>query len=229
MIKVLRVFAAAILLLMAVLLWMGAHPVAAGVSLVAVVVLLCWEAVIRAVDRSRARVLPKELERLAWRSDETAVAFIWRFRRGRESRVRILRSEEGYADRRKSTGHDQTVVFDAQGDQAVDRHVQPRRTYFYSFLVERPAGRPAIVRLEIPTLSPEERRQIEATHDGPEVLWDYQRDGLTTSVWHGWGGSRTASAAVLGEILGGIATEAVFAVAELFAGERLPEDWVEVE
>lgn len=226
MIKVLRVFAGAVLLFAAVAFWMGVHPVAAGVSLAAAVVLLGWEAILRAFDRGHASVLPKELARLAWRSDETAVAFIWRFRRGRETRVRILRSEEGYADRRKSTGHDQTVVFDAQGDQAVDRHVQPRRTYFYSFLVERPVGRPTIVRLEIPTLSPEERRQIEATHDGPEVLWGYQRDGLWTASHHG---RMSPSAAVLGEILGGIATEAVFAVAELFAGERLPEEWVEVE
>ena len=226
MIKVLRVFAGAVLLFAAVAFWMGVHPVAAGVSLAAAVVLLGWEALLGAFDRGHARVLPKELERLAWRSDETAVAFIWRFRRGREYRVRILRSEEGYADRRKSTGHDQTVVFDAQGDQALDPYVQPRRTYFYSFLVERTVGRPAIVRLEIPTLSPEERRQIEATLDGPEVLWGYQRDGLRTASHYG---RMSPSAAVLGEILGGIATEAVFAVAELFAGERLPEDWVEVE
>ncbi|NLE22473.1 MAG: hypothetical protein GX624_06815 [Actinobacteria bacterium] len=86
-----------------------------------------------------------------------------------------------------------------------------------------------MVRLEIPTLSFDERRSIEATHEGPVALWSYERDGLTSSVRRGPGGSRTATSAVLGEILGGIATDAAFAVAELFDRERLPDEWVEVE
>lgn len=111
----------------------------------------------------------------------------------------------------------------------MDGDVQPRRTYYYTFLVDRPTAHPATVRLEIPTLAADERRRIEATHEGSVALWSYERDGLTTSDRHGPGGSRTATSAVLGEILGGIATDAVFAVAELFDRERLPDEWIEVE
>ena len=110
------------------------------------------------------RALPKGLDRLAWRSDETAVALAWRFTRGRDRRVRILRSERGFARVPDGgSGRDQVTVFDGEGDQVIDRDVRPRRTYFYTFVVDPPEAS-HVVRMEIPTLSAEARAAIEATY-----------------------------------------------------------------
>ncbi len=189
-------------------------------------------------SKQRLRVLPKGLDRLAWRSDETAVALAWRFARGRDRRVRILRSECGFA--RVPDGgsdRDQITVFDGKGDQVIDSDVRPRRTYFYTFFVE-PHEVSHVVRMEIPTLSAEARAAIEATYaprpytprgaryifipDGPCDPVD--EPGSVSS----WRAGTTHGASLVGEVLGGLVTDAVFTVADLFVGDDPPDGWVEV-
>lgn len=229
MIRILQVLVVGVLLLTALMLWMTAHAVASGALLVVALLVLATMVLIRRRERELASSLPEELARLAWRSDEASVAFIWRFRPGQETRVRITRSERGFAGRR-GTGHDQSMVFDAQGDQAVDHDVLPRRTYFYTLLVERPKDAPAAVRIEIATLSAAERAAIDATFEArdrrpqvaisPEMARGMYRGHVDYGV--------VGAASFAGEILGGIAIDAVFAVADLFAGDEPPDGWVEI-
>jgi len=229
-IRVLLVLVIGVLLLTALLLWMTAHAVASGVLLAVALVVVTTMVLWRRRDRELASSLPEELDRLAWRSDEATVAFIWRFRPGQETRVRITRSERGFAGRR-GTGHDQLLVFDAQGDQAVDHDVLPRRTYFYTLLVERPADAPAAVRIEIATISAAERAAIDATLEAPDrrLPVAFSPEMASDRMYQGHVGYGAIGAASLaGEILGGIATDAVFAVAELFAGDEPPDGWVEI-
>jgi hypothetical protein len=229
-IRVLQVLAIGVFLLTALLLWMTAHAVASGVWLAVALVVVATMVLMRRRDRELASSLPEELDRLAWRSDEATVAFIWRFRPGQETRVRITRSERGFAGRR-GIGHDQLVVFDAQGDQAVDHDVLPRRTYFYTLLIERPVDAPAAVRIEIATLSAAERAAIEATLEAPDrrlpvaCFPETARDRMYQGHV-GYGVIGAASFA--GEILGGVATDAVFAVADLFAADGPPDGWIEI-
>jgi hypothetical protein len=223
-----RILATAGLLMVAAVLWMGGRPAAAGICASAALAVVAGVFLWNLRRRRLVSVLPRGLERLAWRSDAESVAFIWRFRKGHGTRVRILRSERGYADK-PATAHDQTTVFDAEGDQALDRYVVPRRTYFYSFVLDGSPKAQVMLHLEIPTLSPDERRRIDETLAPPAVGGDGGRNSLATASRHGNFGSMTSSASVAGEILGGVATDAFFAVADLFARERLPDEWVEVE
>ena len=43
-----------------------------------------------------------------------------------------------------------------------------------------------------------------------------------------WRAGATHGASFFGEVLGGLATDAVFAVAELFAGDDPPDGWIEI-
>jgi len=228
-IRILQALVVGVLLLTALMLWMSAHAVASGALLVVALLVVATMVLIRRRERELASSLPEELARLAWRSDEASVAFIWRFRPGQETRVRITRSERGFAGRR-GTGHDQLVVFDAQGDQAVDHDVLPRHTYFYTLFVERPPDAPAAVRLEIATLSAAERAAIDATLEARDrrlqvaISPEMARGMYQGHVDYGVVGA----ASFAGEILGGIATDAVFAAADLFAGDEPPDGWVEI-
>jgi hypothetical protein len=188
--------------------------------------------------RRLTRVLPKVLKRLAWRSDETAVAFAWRFARGRDRRVRILRSERGFARTPDGgPGRDQLTVFDGEGDQVIDRDVQPRRTYFYTLFIE-PHGASHVVRMEIPTLSAEERAAVEATYGARPYVprgarYTFMPEGPCDPVDEpgsvsSWRAGTTHGASIVGEVLGGFATDAVFKVADLFAGDEPPDGWVEI-
>ena len=67
-------------------------------------------------------MLPSSLERLAYFSDETSVAFAWKWRRGREGRLRILRSETRSARGPDDTLNVQTCVFDGSGQTLVVDH-----------------------------------------------------------------------------------------------------------
>jgi len=230
-IRVVQLLLTAVLLLVALVLWMTAHAVAAGVLLGIALVSVAVRLLLRRRDRHLASARPEELERLAWWSSETAVAFMWRFRRGRETRVSITRSEQGPAGSSGDAGHDRLVVFDAVGDRAVDRDVLPRRTYVYSISVVRAADVPAVVRLEIPTLSPKDRAAIDATLSpsaGPlpsAFTPEVSRDG---ACYGGIGYQTIGAAAAAGDILGGFATDALFAVADVFLRDRPPDGWVEV-
>lgn len=184
------------------------------------------------------RALPKGLDRLAWRSDETAVALAWRFTRGRDRRVRILRSERGFARVPDGgSGRDQVTVFDGEGDQVIDRDVRPRRTYFYTFVVDPPEAS-HVVRMEIPTLSAEARAAIEATYASrpytprgasyifiPGGPCDPVDDPGSVSSWRA---GTTHGASLVGEVLGGLVADAVFTVTDLFVGDDPPDGWVEV-
>ena len=226
------------LVLSCMLLVVAHHGTAARVLLVLVVagavtlLLTAWR------SKRRMRVLPKSLDRLAWRSDETAVALAWRFARGRERRVRILRSESGFARVPDGgPGREQITIFDGEGDQVIDRDVRPRHTYFYTFFVE-PHEVSHVVRLEIPTLSAQARAAIEATYaprpytprgarytfipGGPCDPVD--EPGSVSS----WRAGTTHGASIVGEVLGGLVTDAVFKVADLFGGDEPPDGWVEV-
>jgi hypothetical protein len=93
-------------------------------------------------DKDGSRVLPSSLERLAYFSDETSVALAWKWRRGREGRLRILRSDTRAAQSPDDASNGQTCVFDGSGQTlVVDHDVLSRRTYHYSIFVEDGNGR----------------------------------------------------------------------------------------
>jgi hypothetical protein len=199
-------------------------------------------------DRRSVSGLPCSLGRLAYRSDETAVAFVWRWRRRHEKRLRILRSaNRGSESVGGDAGTDQTSVFDGFGDQVIDRDVKPRQTYYYSFFVEEDRGRWShAVHQTVLTFSPEDQAQIEASYESPrwvdprEQMGD-GRDVLATTLVadpltdpHGVDVERaramgeSAEAVIVGSVLGAVATDAIFAVAEILAGKKPADGWQEI-
>ena len=135
------------------------------------------------------------------------------------------------------SGRDQVTVFDGEGDQVIDRDVRPRRTYFYTFVVDPPEAS-HVVRMEIPTLSAEARAAIEATYASrpytprgasyifiPGGPCDPVDDPGSVSSWRA---GTTHGASLVGEVLGGLVADAVFTVTDLFVGDDPPDGWVEV-
>jgi hypothetical protein len=199
-------------------------------------------------DRRQADGLPRSLARLAYRSDETAVAFVWRWRHRRDKRLRILRSvTRGSKSVGGDAGTDQTSVFDGFGDQVIDRDVTPRQTYYYSFFVEEDRGRwSQPVHETVLTLAPDDQAQIEASFESPrwadarEHAGD-ERDVLGTRLApdpltdpHGVDVERARAmgddgvAVIVGSALAAVATDAVFAVADIFVGRKPGEGWREI-
>jgi hypothetical protein len=228
--------------------WVG-QSLAIGVGCVAVAcACVAWILLSSRRDRRSVSGLPRSLGRLAYRSDETAVAFVWRWRRRRQKRLRILRSaSRGSESVGGDAGTDQTSVFDGFGDQVLDRDVKPRQTYYYSFFVEEDRGRWSHpVHQTVLTLSPEDQAQIEASFESPKWVdpreWvGDERDVLATRLAadpltdpHGVDVERaltmgqSAEAVIVGSALGAVATDAIFAVAEIFAKRRPADGWQEI-
>ena len=199
-------------------------------------------------DRRFASGLPRSLARLAYRSDETAVARVWRWRHRRQKRLRILRSvTRGSKSVAGDAGTDQTSVFDGFGDQVIDRDVKPRQTYYYSFFVEEDRGRwSQPVHQTVLTLSPEDQAQIEASFESPKWVHPREhagdgRDVLATrlapdpltdphgvDVERGLVMGESGEAVIVGSVLSAVATDAIFAVAEIFAGKKPADGWQEI-
>ena len=231
--------AAAIGLILSLLLLIPAHQ---GTPLL---VLLCIAGVslaglvgVAARRRSRARTLPSQLARLAYRSDEQAVAFVWQWRGRREHRLRILRSEvssAGGAD--EGVAGAQTLVYDGSGEEVVDDGVAPRRAYHYSLFVGTASGGWSTpVRVYVLTLSRPERLAIEASYAArPGEVLAARRGAALSGLMvpdpvgdpHGVQWSR-GGASLLGDALGGLATDAILTATEVFAGRRPDDDWEDV-
>ena len=178
-------------------------------------------------DKRRSATLPRAIERLAFYSDETVVAFAWNWRRGHEGRVRLLRSDTRSAQSPDADG-DQTCVFDGTDDKAIDNEVSARRTYHYSLFVEDGRGRWSDpVCQPVMTYPQAERAAIEATYKGPPVGSpyadpDHSRHYSTTDAW-GLGAAQS-----IGDALGGVATDVIFSVASVFAADKTASGWEEI-
>jgi len=174
-------------------------------------------------NRDGSRELPSSFERLAYFSDETSVAFAWKWRRGHQRRVRILRSDIRAAQGPDDTSDGQTCVFDGS-DQTlvVDHDVLPRRTYHYGLFVEDGKGRWSDpVCQPIFTDAPAIRAAIEKTYDGPppgspeaEALLHprpFSIESATTNA------------------IAGAVTDLIFSAASVFAGTKASEGWEEIK
>ena len=186
----------------------------------AVVGVLCVAFLIYGARRDKRveRTLPPSLERLAYRYDETSVTFAWLWRRGRQQRVRILRSEVRGARRQDDTGADQVCVFDRVDDRFVDDHVAPRRTYHYSIFVEDGDGVWSDAVLQNVLTYPEaERRALEASCDAPPA-----RETASERA------RRIRRESMVIDDAAGLATDAIFAVAGIFARDKTADGWQEI-
>jgi hypothetical protein len=184
------------------------------------------------------RTLPRGLARLRYRSDEGSVEFRWQRSRRFTGRVRVLRSEErGARDALEAGTGGQLLVYEGAGESWLDTAVKPRHAYHYTlFVSDGPSGWSTPVRVQALTVSPDERRAIEATLQPSAAGAPGGHQGVFTAThvpdpvqdpkgleWYR-GGS-----AVLGSALGGLATDAVFAVGGLFSRPSDDDGWVEVE
>ncbi len=173
-------------------------------------------------DKDGSRVLPSSLERLAYFSDETSVAFAWKWRRGRESRLRILRPDTRAAQSPEGASNDQTCVFDGSGQTLViDHDVQSRRTYHYSIFVEDGKGRWSDPICQ-PVLTDAQavRAAIEATYDGPQAGSPEAKALLRPRPF-------STESSTTNEIAGAV-TNLIFSAASVFAAARPSDGWEEV-
>ena len=185
-------------------------------------------------ERRVVRTLPESLERLAYRSDERAVAFAWQWQRGRRLRVRILRSDEKGASRHDDEGADQRCVFDKVGDGFVDDQVAPRRSYHYSLFVEDEDGAWSDPVLQtVLTYPPADRAALETTYAAAPA-----RPVTAEQALRGYSGpGGYPRYGIRGPLLGDsqlvddaadVATDAIFAVADAFAHDEPADGWQEI-
>jgi hypothetical protein len=192
------------------------------------------------LDRRRASALPPSVARLAYRGDDSFVAFVWQWRHGEERRMRILRSETHGAH----DAHDaevgealggQRCVFDGRDNRFVDRDVAARRTYHYSLFAEEAAGCwSAPVYQPVTMVSQSERAAFEAAEEAPAV-----REGGHGTAARGAGSGLLVASDMSGTPLGdaldrtgliaGMATDAVFSLASVFAHDKAADGWVEID
>ena len=178
-------------------------------------------------DKRRSATLPRSIERLAFYSDETTVAFAWKWRRGHEGRVRLLRSDTRSAQS-PDAANGQTCVFDGADNKAVDNDVLPRRTYHYSLLVEDGNGRWSDpVCQPVMTYPQTERAAIEATYKGPPARSRYADPDHSRHYSH-LDAIGVGAAQSIGDSLGGVATDLIFSVASVFATDKTASGWEEI-
>ena len=164
------------------------------------------------------RALPAALDRLAFCSTETYVAFAWRWHGRRGGRLRILRSEEHGARDPDDTRGGQVVVFDGEGDTFVDNAVQARRQYTYTIFAQQGrAGWAEPVRQVVLTYAKEERESIEESEKGR-----YTGPAWTDPAFTRRGENPFIDAAA------GVATDLIFAAASVFAGDKAADGWQEI-
>jgi hypothetical protein len=178
-------------------------------------------------DRRRSTTLPSPIERLAFYSDDRTVVFAWKWRRGHEGRVRLLRSDTRAAQS-PDTAAGQTCVFDGTDDKAIDDGVLPRRSYHYSLFVSDEDGRwSEPVCQPVLTYPQAERAAIEATLKGPPVTSRYA-DPDHSRHYSGLDSVGFGAAQSIGDSLGGAATDLIFSVASVFAADKTASGWEEI-
>jgi hypothetical protein len=192
---------------------------------------LCLAFLVYAARRDKRvdRVLPASLERLAYRSDEAAVAFAWLWRRGQQHRVRILRSDVRCARRHDDTGADQLCVFDGVDDRFLDDQVASRRSYHYSLFVEDGGGVWSDPVLQnVLTYPQAERAALEASSmAGPGRPSTADRAiGSRDRAYRGVD-PLTAGGLVVDDVAG-LGTDAIFAIAGVFARDKTADGWQEI-
>jgi hypothetical protein len=194
---------------------------------VAVVGVLCVAFLIFAArhDKRVDRTLPESFARLAYRSDEKAVAFAWLWRRGQQ-RVRVLRSDARGARRHDDAGGDQVCVFDRIGDGFVDDEVAPRRSYHYSLFVEDEDGAWSDPVLQtVLTYPAAERAALEASY---AVALPPTAAERTVRSWRRRRRGPLLGDSQLVDAAADVATEAIFAVAGIFARDKPADGWQEI-
>jgi hypothetical protein len=175
-------------------------------------------------DKRRTTVLPSSIARLAYYSDDTAVAFAWQWRKGRDGRLRILRSDTRSAQSPDDETGGQTCVFDGSDDKFIDGDIQPRRTYHYSlFAADGNGGWSDPICQPVMTYPAAERAAIEATYKGASPGSPY-----APGTFHGVGGTTLAASQAIGVGLGGVATDLIFSVASVFAADKTADGWEEI-
>ena len=188
----------------------------------AVVGVLCLAFLIYAGRREKHadRALPASLERLAYRTDGTSVTFAWLWRRGQKQRLRILRSDTRCARRPDDHTGDQLCVFDQVDDRFVDDGLRPRHNYHYSLFVEDDAGAWSDPILQnVVTLPQADQAELEELKDA------LGKPGSVSAgpIHYGpFGGGM-----VVDEVAG-LATDAIFAVADIFVRDKPADGWHEV-
>lgn len=192
-------------------------------------------------DRRRASALPPSVARLAYRGEGSLVAFVWQWRHGEERRMRILRSENhGAHDARDAevgeTSGGQRCVFDGRDNQFVDRDVATRHTYHYSLFAEEAAGGwSAPVYQPVTTVSQPERAALEAAEmapavrEGSEHLTAARDAGSGLLVASDMSGTPRGDALDRTGLVAGMATDAIFSLASVFAHDKAADGWVEIE
>lgn len=179
-------------------------------------------------DKRRSTTLPQSIERLAFYSDDRTVAFAWKWRRGHEGRVRLLRSDTRSAQSPDDASNGQTRVFDGTDSKAVDNEVLPRQTYHYSLFVEDGNGRwSEPICQPVMTYPQAERAAIEATYEGPPVSSRYA-DPDHSRHYSSLDAVGIGAAQSIGDSLGGVATDLIFSVASVFAADKTASGWEEI-
>ena len=182
---------------------------------------LCLAFLVYAGRREKhvARTLPSSLERLAYRTDGASVTFAWLWRRGRQHRLRILRSDTRCARRPDDRAGDQLCVFDRVNDRFVDDGLRPRHTYHYTIFVQDDAGAWSDPILQnVVTLPRADQAELEASDVALET------PGTVSAPLH-YG--RYGGGMVVDEVAG-LATDAIFAVAGIFARDKTADGWQEI-
>jgi hypothetical protein len=190
----------------------------------AVVGVLCLAFLIYAGRREKHvdRALPASLERLAYRTDGTSVTFAWLWRRGHRQRLRILRSDTRCARRPDDHAGDQLCVFDQVADQFVDDGLRPRRNYHYTLFVQDDAGVWSDPVLQnVVTLSQADQAELEASDDALGTPGSVSAEPIRY-------GHYGVGSEVVDEVAG-LATDAIFAVAGVFARDKPADGWQEIE
>ena len=175
-------------------------------------------------QRQMDRSLPRALRRLAYRSDETYVAFCWLWRDG-PGRMRILRSDERSAAAADDAAG-QVCVYDGEDDRFVDAGVEPHRTYHYSLFAGDAAGGWAEPVLQlVMTFSRTDRTSLQ-----PKVAVVPPGAGTGGGGrvgYHVWT-PRLLVADAIADGVAGAATDLIFAAASVFAADKAADGWEEI-
>ncbi len=199
---------------------------AAGLAWVpfAVLAVLCVVFLVLSGRRERraGKSLPRGVKRLAYRSDETYVAFCWLWHRGQPRRMRVLRSDE-HAAAAADEAEGQTCVYDGGDDRFVDDGVAPRRTYHYSlFVANAAAGWAEPVCQSVMTYSQADQVSLESQSPAPPLTREQANAAELMMAL------RRGPDCLLTDSVAGVATDLIFAAASVFAGDKAADGWQEI-
>ncbi len=147
------------------------------------------------------------------------MTFAWLWRRGHQQRLRILRSDTRCARRPDNRAGDQLCVFDRVDDRFVDDDLRPRYTYHYTLFVQDDAGAWSDPILQnVVTLSQADQAELKASDDALGTTGT-----VSVPLHYGrYGGGMVVDDAA------GLATDAIFAVAGVFARDKPADGWQEI-